>query len=886
MNHLRLLFIASLIALTALSCNQNKPFITDAEYLKVVEHDLTVKTQELGNPEVLTGIKGLAGLSLREQQALQFLYTYMPLGDLVDYSTEFYLQNIHQSFRTQQEMPWGKDVPEMLFRHFVLPVRVNNENMDSSRVVFYRELKERVKGLTMHEAILEVNHWCHQKANYQSSDARTSSPLATVCTAYGRCGEESTLTVAALRAVGIPARQVYTPRWAHTDDNHAWVEAWADGEWHYIGACEPAPELNMGWFDAPAKRVMLLHTKVFGRYNGPEDLMQQTRSYAEINITSNYAPTSKVEVEVVDKNGNPVEGAEVEFGIYNYSEFFPVFSAKTSAQGRAFITAGIGSLSVWVVKDGAMGFDVISVGSNTVHRIMLNFDNNSRFTKNFTVVPPVEAKVERNIPQAIIDATEFRKAQNDSMRNAYIDTFISKEHAKKVAEELNADKHQVVMFLEASRGNWQEISTFLSQAGKEKVTLALKMLEQLSAKDLRDTPASVLLDHLNNVNPQDNEVFYKYVLNPRVQYELLTSYRSWFQNHLPNEVIKLAKKNPASLVNWVSKIKVADDYNPQQICMSPIGVMELGVADSRSRDVFFVAVCRSLGIPARLEEVTGQLQYFHEGIWQVVDFEQSAEKTPATSGYIHFKYTPTLTLANPHYDTHFTIARVVDGQLQRLNFRDTEGNEGTVTWKSNFTKPIALDEGAYWLITGNRLENGSVLSHVEMFQVIKGKTTCVNLEIRSQNKQFEVIGAFNPKTLYQPVTKAEKISLGTSAGDDYFVLAILGAGQEPSNHAVRDFINNKVNFEEWNRPLIFLFKDKSQWDRFQRDSFKGLPSNTTYGTIEDSAILEELVKALKLSSATDLPIVVIANKQGQIVFVSQGYRIGLGDQLLQAIKAL
>lgn len=48
-------------------------------------------------------------------------------------------------------------------------------------------------------------------------------------TAYGRCGEESTFTVAALRSVGIPARQVYTPRWAHTDDNHAWVEAWVNG---------------------------------------------------------------------------------------------------------------------------------------------------------------------------------------------------------------------------------------------------------------------------------------------------------------------------------------------------------------------------------------------------------------------------------------------------------------------------------------------------------------------------------------------------------------------------------------------------------------------------------------------------------------------------------
>lgn len=144
---------------------------------------------------------------------------------------------------------------------------MNNENLDDSRKVFYGELKERVKGLSMKDAILEVNHWCHEKVVYRPSDARTSSPLASVKTAYGRCGEESTFTVAALRSVGIPARQVYTPRWAHTDDNHAWVEAWADGEWYFFGACEPEPVLNLGWFNAPASRGMLMHTKVFGRYN-------------------------------------------------------------------------------------------------------------------------------------------------------------------------------------------------------------------------------------------------------------------------------------------------------------------------------------------------------------------------------------------------------------------------------------------------------------------------------------------------------------------------------------------------------------------------------------------------------------------------------------------
>ena len=86
---------------------------------------------------------------LTQDQALDFLYKYMPLPDQVDYDTAFYQRNVASSFLAREEMPWGKTVPEREFLHFVLPVRVNNENMYESRMVFYAELKDRVKNLSM-----------------------------------------------------------------------------------------------------------------------------------------------------------------------------------------------------------------------------------------------------------------------------------------------------------------------------------------------------------------------------------------------------------------------------------------------------------------------------------------------------------------------------------------------------------------------------------------------------------------------------------------------------------------------------------------------------------------------------------------------------------------
>ena len=143
-----------------------------------------------------------------EKEALTFLYAYMPIGDITDYDGQLYLDNIRSSFRARVEMPWGDSIPEDIFRHFVLPVRVNNENLDESRMVFYEELKDRVKGLSLYDAVLEVNHWCHEKVIYTPSDARTSSPLASVKTAYGRVAKGRRYRSRLVRSAYQPVRSI------------------------------------------------------------------------------------------------------------------------------------------------------------------------------------------------------------------------------------------------------------------------------------------------------------------------------------------------------------------------------------------------------------------------------------------------------------------------------------------------------------------------------------------------------------------------------------------------------------------------------------------------------------------------------------------------------
>lgn len=881
------LFALLFVLLVGTSCSQKqKHFISDDKFRAEVEKDFQAKQTALPNGDLFSVFN--QSITPDEKEALTFLYAYMPIGDITDYNGQFYLDNIRSSFRSRVEMPWGDSIPEDIFRHFVLPIRVNNENLDNSRMVFYDELRDRVKGLSLYDAVLEVNHWCHEKVVYTPSDARTSSPLASVKTAYGRCGEESTFTVAALRSVGIPARQVYTPRWAHTDDNHAWVEAWVNGKWMFLGACEPEPVLNLGWFNGPAYRGMLMHTKVFGKYNGPEEVMDVTDGYTEINVIDNYAPTAKAIVTVVDENGKPAEGANVEFKIYNYAEFYTVANKKADAEGKTFLSAGKGDMLVWATKDGKFGYSKVSFGKDDVITITLNKKPGDVETVALDIVPPVDGSISAEVTAEQKEANAKRLHDEDVIRGKYVATFYTEEKAEALAKELGIDPLKTADFLIGSRGNYAEIETFLRETPTEKRKMAMDLLGVISAKDLRDTPASVLSDHLNNTPQVESAFFTEYILNPRVANEFLTPYKGFAASQISEDDRKALQADPAQLVDWVKlNIKVNDDLNPQRIPIMPMGVWKAKAADTYSRNIFFIAAARSMGIPARIEPVAGKIQYAKEDKWIDVDFN-AAEPIVYKQGKVTATYKPIKALEDPKYFSHFTISKILpDAKLQTLNFRSASTDMGVGnTWSSMLKKSLTIDEGNYMMVTGTRMANGSVLAELTFFNVEADKTSNMKLEMRESQDEIQVIGNFNSENKFKPAAGGDETSLLATTGRGYYVVAILGSRQEPTNHAMRDIAAVKKDLEAWGRGMVLLFPDQKGFDNFDPKEFGELPNTITYGIDTNGTIQKEIASAMKLANANTLPIFIIADTFNRVVFVSQGYTIGLGDQLMKVVHKL
>ena len=83
-------------------------------------------------------------------------------------------------------------------------------------------------------------------------------------------------------------------------------------------------------------------------------------------------------------------------------------------------------------------------------------------------------------------------------------------------------------------------------------------------------------------------------------------------------------------------------------------------ADRLSRDIFFVAAARSLGISARIDRVTGDVLYQKDSKEIAADFDGGSNEEIRT-GSLKLDYAPIQRLDDPEYFRHFTLSKF-DGQ--------------------------------------------------------------------------------------------------------------------------------------------------------------------------------------------------------------------------------
>lgn len=614
-----------------------------------------------------------------EQTLLKLLYGTLPASDVAGVSFETLQSYVRHGLFLLETVPSLGQVPEDIFVHYVLYPRINSEEIVDCRRFFHDRLASVVAGLETREAVLAVNRWCAQQMTYASTDDRTIDPLAAYFCGSGRCGEESTFAVTALRSVGIPARQVYATWWSHCDDNHAWVEVYVDGAWHFLGACEPEPVLDLGWFNHSASRAMLICSRRFCDYTShgvrEETLCRTEGTCLLYNQIGRYARTALLRARVLDAEGNIVPSAAVGFYVLNGGSLRLIAELSADREGWVSLETGLGSIYLEASGGGCFAW----MPADTRKELC--------YTLRLTEHLPAEGiwSWDFDAPEASWQGTPLTRSQS-SERAAVL------EEAKTLREE-------------RIRGYWspayetgdEKLDAALKSAGKNVSVLwdfckahpnGRDLLLSLRPKDWRDVPRPVLEAHVEAVPQED---FQPELHCPRIGWETLSAWRAPILEALTEEQRKFFGANPPAAWRWIQENFREGVYRwVTGLWLRPEAALKLGAADSVGRRTLFVAMMRTLGVPAQLNPQDGHAQYWDGKCFHSVE-----------------------DLDRPH---------------GRLTVESRDGSWSLERWEGSRWKLLEPCDGEmilglYRLTTARRLPNGNQLAWFRVFKLEPGEMT-------------------------------------------------------------------------------------------------------------------------------------------------------------------
>ena len=784
----------------------------------------------------------LAACAGEERPLLAYYYATLPLTDVGDYSPAYFLSVARQALAVREEFPWCQALAEHRFLKDVAYPRVNTEELAPCRELFHDALAPRVRGLSLEEAILEVNRWCAEEATYRSTDGRTASPLQVYQRGFGRCGEESTFLVTALRSVGIAARQVYVPWWSHCDDNHAWVEAFDGQGWRYLGACEPEPQLDRGWFTHAAARAVMVHTRAFVQGSREEVafLFPETdpvdwdiqEGVAVENITARYGDTKRLTVQVAGPDGAPAAGAWVSLSVLNMAA--PREIARRQADSQGCVTLGLGKGSVlataWEEASPGLLAECLLVPEDTQAALVLG--QGLAAAGEWDFLPPADAGL--TVPALSLSQEEARRACLD--------------RAAALREEKRLAREKARPAPPAGEGArvWQS----LTEKDRE---------GELSPQLLEDALAAFAWE-----GQYPAAAFQEGLLSPRVALEVLTPWRRLLEGRFSPQEREAARQEPSRLWQWAQAAAPVDKDCYAALWGTPQGMLQVGASTSQGQQVLFCAACRALGIPAKLVDGVPQ-------VWRRDGFSPLWGQEP----------TAALTVTAP------AGQEALEAQNYTLSRREAGGYLPLTTGAvpAGESRQLLLPPGAYRLWTVNRLPGGGLLARWEDFSLAPSDAREVALAFREGDIQdmlercplpgFTLAG--EDGALWEGKELLEKAPLS--------VLCFLEVNREPTEHLLGELREAAAALKQAGLPLYLALPSLSHRDDpTLRKALAALPWATVC-QCDFSTVIPALGRRLYLDPDR-LPLAILANRRGEGLYGCCGYNVGTAQLLLRLAAAL
>ncbi|HNW49016.1 MAG TPA: hypothetical protein PKK88_04755, partial [Bacteroidales bacterium] len=90
-------------------------------------------------------------------------------------------------------------------------------------------------------------------------------------------------------------------------------------------------------------------------------------------------------------------------------------------------------------------------------------------------------------------------------------------------------------------------------------------------------------------------------------------------------------------------------------------------------------------------------------------------------------------------------------------------------------------------------------------------------------------------------------------------------------------------FDKWGGKFLFVVPENNLRQDFNSQNYNKLPATTQFVTKNGSILMDAMLKSTNQSFRDNYPLIYIVNNKGEIIFYSEGYRIGIGDLLSKSL---
>ncbi len=306
------------------------------DFLKLIPEDdkkeiISALEDAAGNYKELVNAIQLADEDKRED--LIWLIQRIPHLDRLTITADILLEHLQYAFETKSMFRY--EVPEELFKEFILTYRIGSEPVQKWRKnlfeIFYPLVKDES---SPSDAAKTINHWIKENIKKRPDEffGPTQPPLMTLKGKKGTEEEIAILTTAILKSLGIPGRRAKVSFFGEEKGGASWVEIYDKGSW--IPLYPLSPE-DFGDFTKYEKDHLHNITVV------------DTRSANKrILITPGYTSTGSLKVCITKESKPKIDFEDFSVSVFNDGSLCPLDELVFGNEDEELLTDSVGCFQV------------------------------------------------------------------------------------------------------------------------------------------------------------------------------------------------------------------------------------------------------------------------------------------------------------------------------------------------------------------------------------------------------------------------------------------------------------------------------------------------------------------------------------------------------------